>query len=86
MGSDGNIYGTTLNGGANGSGTAFQLTPAGTLTPLYNFCAQNACADGNSPQGGLVENGNGTFYGMASYGGSDAKCRDGCGTTYRLVP
>ena len=30
--SDGNFYGTTSIGGAKAEGTAFQLTPAGTLT------------------------------------------------------
>jgi uncharacterized repeat protein (TIGR03803 family) len=38
---DGNLYGTTSGGGANGaSGTLFQITPAGKLTTLYSFCSQ----------------------------------------------
>jgi uncharacterized repeat protein (TIGR03803 family) len=37
--SDGNFYGTTDGGGAGGSGTVFKITPGGTLTALYNFCA-----------------------------------------------
>ncbi|HZT43515.1 MAG TPA: choice-of-anchor tandem repeat GloVer-containing protein [Chthonomonadaceae bacterium] len=36
-GSDGNLYGTTLSGGANGNGTIFKLTPEGVFTLLYTF-------------------------------------------------
>jgi uncharacterized repeat protein (TIGR03803 family) len=34
-GANGNLYGTTVNGGANGVGTVFEITPAGKLTTLY---------------------------------------------------
>jgi len=37
QGTDGNFYGTTLYRGDGGSGTAYQLTPAGTLTVLHSF-------------------------------------------------
>src|SRR5271165_4529081 len=43
---DGNFYGATEGGGANGHGTVFEITPSGTLTTLYSFCAQANCADG----------------------------------------
>ena len=43
QGIDGNLYGTTLNGGANcssggGCGTVFKVTLGGTLTTLHSFC------------------------------------------------
>jgi uncharacterized repeat protein (TIGR03803 family) len=81
QGTDGNFYGTTLEGGANlnGScsgyrcGTVFEITPSGTLTSLYSFCSISACADGDSPSSGLVQDTNGTFYGTTQLGGaSDA--------------
>lgn len=71
QGTDGNFYGTTSSGGANGSGTIFQLTPKGVLTTLYSFCALTACADGSSPYEGLVQATNGTFYGSTYSGGTN---------------
>jgi uncharacterized protein (TIGR03437 family) len=68
--SDGNFYGLTVLGGANDNGTAFQLTPSGTLTTLYNFCNQGGanCTDGTSPIN-LIQGSDGNFYGTAQYGG-----------------
>jgi len=37
QGADGNFYGTTRAGGANGTGVVFKLTPAGALSVLYSF-------------------------------------------------
>ncbi len=71
LGTDGNFYGTTLNGGANGLGTVFKVTTTGTLTTLYSFCAQSGCTDGYQPYVGLIQASNGTLYGTTSGGGSD---------------
>jgi uncharacterized repeat protein (TIGR03803 family) len=51
---NGDFYGTTQLGGANCAmtpycGTVFKITPSGTLTTLYNFCAQQYCTDGSYP-------------------------------------
>ena len=37
QGCDGNFYGLTSQGGANGKGTVFKITPAGAFTLLYSF-------------------------------------------------
>src|SRR6185503_17528028 len=37
QGSDGNFYGTTQIGGANGFGTVFKISSAGSLTTLHSF-------------------------------------------------
>ena len=38
QGSDGNFYGTTVNGGTNGDfGTVFKISATGALTTLYSF-------------------------------------------------
>ena len=63
QGSDGNLYGTTVNGGANDEGTIFAITPGGTLTTLYDFSSQTDCQNGGVNDGGLVQDTNGTFYG-----------------------
>ncbi|HZW96999.1 MAG TPA: choice-of-anchor tandem repeat GloVer-containing protein [Candidatus Eremiobacteraceae bacterium] len=82
---DGNLYGTTFSGGANttacngGCGTLIKITTAGKLTTLYNFCAKSNCTDGSSPQGGLLQDTNGNFYGTTYYGGTD-----GIGTIFSL--
>jgi uncharacterized repeat protein (TIGR03803 family) len=71
QGSDGNFYGTTLYGGANGTndGTVFKITPSGTLTTLYSFCSQSSCADGSQSYATLIQDTNGFFYGTTSEGG-----------------
>src|ERR1039457_4665679 len=43
--SNGDFYGTTLNGGAGGNGTVFKITPSATLTTLYSFCSQPNCTE-----------------------------------------
>ena len=78
LGTDGNFYGTTVFGGANGYGTIFQITPSGTLTTLYSFCAQSNCTDGSNSEGGLVQGTSGDLYGTTCCGA------DGWGTVFRL--
>src|ERR1022692_2428645 len=63
---NGDLYGTTGDGGANGYGAVFKITPSGTLTSLYNFCPQTNCTDGAGPQAGLVQAANGNLYGTTS--------------------
>jgi uncharacterized repeat protein (TIGR03803 family) len=63
---DGELYGTTSQGGNNNYGTVFQITTNGTLLTLYRFTGLN---DGANPEAGLVLLGN-TLYGTASGGGS----------------
>jgi uncharacterized repeat protein (TIGR03803 family) len=79
--SDGNFYGTTELGGANGGGTLFQITPSGTLTSLYSFCAQASCTDGKTPVAGLTQATDGNFYGTTELGGAN-----GAGTIFQLTP
>jgi uncharacterized repeat protein (TIGR03803 family) len=85
---DGNFYGTTAGRGTYGDyGTLFRITPGGTLTTLYSFCAQASCADGVSPLAGLLQATNGTFYGTTLDGGGASECDPifyGCGTVFSL--
>jgi uncharacterized repeat protein (TIGR03803 family) len=72
---DGNFYGTTVAGGANGYGTIFKITSAGTLTTLHSFDS----TDGENPYGQLLQATNGNLYGTTSYGGPN-----GYGTVFSL--
>jgi uncharacterized repeat protein (TIGR03803 family) len=67
LGSNGNYYGTTENGGANSMGSVFEITPAGTLTTFYSFCSVSGCADGGDPMGSLVLGSNGNLYGTTQW-------------------
>ena len=69
-GADGNLYGTTVDGGAHNGGSIFKTTREGVFTTLYSFCAQSECADGRSPTGSLVQGTDGQFYGTTLYGGN----------------
>jgi uncharacterized repeat protein (TIGR03803 family) len=84
--SDGDLYGTTTEGGANGKGTVFRLTASGAPTTIYSFCSQANCADGYSPDAELVEAADGTFYGTTYSGGANQECSGGCGTIFRVTP
>jgi uncharacterized repeat protein (TIGR03803 family) len=69
---DGNFYGTTVNGGANNSeGQAFKITPGGTISTIYSFCSQTSeCSDGSWPYAGLLQGSDGNLYGTTNYGGA----------------
>ena len=74
LGSDGNLYGTTLHGGANGAGSIFRMTPAGSLSNLYSFpAATNGSGEVNYDlrPNDLVQGNDGNFYGTTRYGGSN---------------
>jgi len=79
------LYGTTRTGGANGQGVAFQLTPNGgawTESTIYDFCAQQDCADGAQPWQGLAMNGAGQIFGV-TYGRPDSSLN---GVVFELSP
>jgi uncharacterized repeat protein (TIGR03803 family) len=78
LGADGNFYGTSQQGsGSNDSGAVFKITPEGALTILYNFTGG---ADGGDPVAGLVQAGNGNFYGTTYVGGAN-----GYGTVFEMT-
>jgi uncharacterized repeat protein (TIGR03803 family) len=73
---DGNFYGTAQEGGANGDGTVFKITPSGRLTTSHNFDG----TDGQYPTQ-LVQATDGNFYGTTFGGGTN-----GDGTVFKITP
>jgi uncharacterized repeat protein (TIGR03803 family) len=76
LGSDGNFYGTTEQGGLHDFGTLFRMTPAGALSTLVDFDGFN---DGANPQNALTVGADGNLYGTTSSGGPGGR-----GTIFRL--
>jgi uncharacterized repeat protein (TIGR03803 family) len=94
----GNLYGTTLNGGAYEgqaiyTGTAFELTHlkggSWAETILHSFGGRS---DGAGPAAGLIADPAANLYGTTAYGGVSAGCPSapvgpgGCGMVFQLRP
>ncbi|HWB04347.1 MAG TPA: choice-of-anchor tandem repeat GloVer-containing protein [Verrucomicrobiales bacterium] len=78
---DGFLYGTTVNGGSNNSGTVYRLNRAtGVMTTVVDFTDSNGNAQGALPAGGLVQGNDGALYGTTQLAGDDD-----FGTVYRLT-
>jgi uncharacterized repeat protein (TIGR03803 family) len=87
VGADGNLYGTTPDGGANvtaecqiGCGTIYKITPKGAYTQLYSFCLDinnPSCQSGASPQAPMIA-GPGMNFSGTTYSGGNV---DGSGGT-----
>jgi len=78
LGADGNYYGVTSEGGANGGGTAFMMTPTGQLSKLADF--GGSTGGPSSPSGPLIQGPAGDFYTTSSAGG-----KFGGGTVFRMT-
>lgn len=78
---DGNLYGTTADGGENDDGTVFKITAEGQYTILHSF---NFSVDGAYPFGPLIQATDGNLYGTTSDGPS-TYCTDGCGTVFQIT-
>jgi uncharacterized repeat protein (TIGR03803 family) len=74
--SAGNLYGTTVQGGASGAGVVYKIDMSGNETVLYSFTGG---ADGGYPVGGLIRDSKGNFYGTTNGGGAS-----GAGVVFKL--
>jgi uncharacterized repeat protein (TIGR03803 family) len=80
----GNLYGTTVTGGAHGDGTVFKLT-AGSGAPWAETVlhAFKGGWDGGAPMGGVIFDSMGTLYGTTAQGGVPG---DQYGVVFKLQP
>jgi uncharacterized repeat protein (TIGR03803 family) len=79
QGTDGNFYGTTFDiGGFDSIGNVFQITPGGTFTVVHSF--PYSSGEGY-PEGGLLQDTNGTFYGTTGQLSHSTSCS---GTIFSL--
>lgn len=76
LASDGNFYGTTVDGGANGFGTIYAINSQGILNTVYSF----AETDGSYPMSALIQGSDGALYGTTNAGGAH-----NLGTIYRIT-
>jgi uncharacterized repeat protein (TIGR03803 family) len=88
--SDGNLYGTTAEGGSvsgvycqYGCGTVFRISLDGVQSVLYSFAGYSA-SDGDGPAPFLIQGSDGNFYGTTRSGGAFGG--DLNGTAFRITP
>ena len=78
LGTDGNFYGTTKQGGSDNDGVIFKLTPTGQFSVLHTF---GSAMDAWVPQSGVVQANDGYLYGVTPTGGASNN-----GAIYRISP
>src|SRR5208337_186504 len=85
LGANGNLYGTTQQGGANFYyGSVFEIAPDGALAAVFSF----DLSDGLLPMSGLLQATNWNFYGTTQEGGTFTcgRTQTVCGTIFELSP
>jgi uncharacterized repeat protein (TIGR03803 family) len=84
--SNGNLYGTTNQGGSHNDGIVFELTPTAQgqwkETILYSFAGGS---DGVYPWAGVIFDRKGNLYGTTLLGGGSKNCVSGCGMVFQLT-
>src|SRR6266568_4135689 len=81
MDASGNLYGTTLSGGTNGTGTVFELVnSSGAYSEKILYSFANSGGDGSKPAAALIMDSSGNLYGTTQNGGTN-----GFGTVFELV-
>ena len=79
--SDGNFYGTCINGGEKDIGTVFKMTPTGSVTSLVEFTGTTGPNKGAYPRLRMVQGSDGNFYMTTERGGDND-----LGTVFMITP
>jgi uncharacterized repeat protein (TIGR03803 family) len=82
--SQGNLYGTTFQGGTHSCGTLYKISPSGVYTVLVNFEGIH----GKNPANGIAMDSQGNLYGTTYTGGVTAinNAVNGYGTLWKWSP
>jgi uncharacterized repeat protein (TIGR03803 family) len=75
--SNGNLFGTNYEGGANKYGDVFEIDSSGNESVIYSF---GPGTDGEYPGSGLIQDSEGNLYGTTGYGGAS-----GNGTVFKVT-
>src|SRR5579863_6570168 len=77
----GSLYGTTSEGGVNGVGVVFELSPGKPWVETVLYAFTTSGGGGFTPSSGLTQGSKGTYYGTTFKGGAHKQ-----GVVYRLSP
>ena len=78
---NGDLWATSVSGGAGNFGSVFKMTPGGTLSTVFSFTNTTGTNPGSSPQGALVLGPDGNHWGTTQGGGSGSS-----GTIFKVTP
>jgi len=79
--SNGNLFGTTAQGGASGYGTVYEIAHGtNTITDLASFTGPEPGTNSGSPHAGVTFDSSGNLFGTAPAGGAS-----GYGTVYEIA-
>lgn len=78
---NGNLFGTTIAGGANNAGTVFELSPNGGNYQIQTLWSFTGGDGGSNPYSNIAVDAKGDLFGTTSKGGGNAD-----GTVFELVP
>ncbi len=88
LGRDGNLYGTTVEGGSSDRGAVYALSPPQQGHKFWQERVLHSFAggsDGFAPFGGLNFGKAGALYGTTAAGGTTG-CGNGCGVVFKVKP
>jgi uncharacterized repeat protein (TIGR03803 family) len=84
-GGDGNLYGTTSDGGDHDGGTIYRIDAGGSYTIVHSFSGSGGPADGATPRAALVLGDDGALYGTTTAQGP-TQPSPSSGTVFRFTP